>query len=76
MSRTRLLRTSKECIDNLPPDQLKVAAEFLRYLAERASEEATRELLSIPGLVDELEKAEGDRRAGHGRNWRKVRRDV
>ncbi len=36
-----LRRVTKERIESLSPQQLKVAAEFLKYLAERASEGAT-----------------------------------
>ncbi len=76
MTTTELRQAAKERIDGLPPDQLKVAAEFLKYLHERASEEATRELLKIPSVLDDLKKAEKERKAGRGRNWRKVRKDV
>ena len=60
MTTKQLRQAAKESLESLPPDQLKVAAEFLRYLQERASEEATQELLKIPGLVEDLEQAERD----------------
>ena len=52
-----LRRVTKERIESLSPQQLKVAAEFLKYLAERASEEATAELLKTTGLVKDLQRA-------------------
>lgn len=58
MTTDQLREAARESLEMLPADQLKVAAEFLRYLQERASEEATRELLSIPGLEEDLEEAE------------------
>ena len=58
MSTKQLRQAAKESLESLPPDQLKVAAEFLRYLQERASEEATQELLKIPSLLEDLEQAE------------------
>ena len=69
-------KAARETLDGLPPDQLKVAVEFLRYLKERASEEATEELLRIPGFEKDMEQAERDIAAGRVTDWRKVRRDV
>ena len=76
MTNAKLRQVAKETLDGLPPDQLKVAAEFLRYLDERASDEATEELLKIPGLLDDLAEAERDIAEGRTVNWREVRRDV
>ena len=66
---------AKRRIQNLSPDRLQVADDFLAYLEERESNEATLELLNIPGLVGELERAEKDIAAGRTANWRKVRDD-
>lgn len=60
MTTKQLRQAAKENLESLPPDQLKVAAEFLRYLQDSASEEATEELLKIPGLLEDLEEAERD----------------
>jgi hypothetical protein len=76
MTTEQLRQLAKESLESLPPEQLKVAAEFLRYLDERASDEATEELLKIPGLLEDLEEAERDFAEGKGVNWREVRRDV
>lgn len=59
-------KAARETLDGLPPDKLKVAVEFLRYLEERASEEATEELLRIPGLLQDLEDAGKEIAAGKG----------
>jgi hypothetical protein len=37
-----------------------VAADFLSYLAERESQEATEELLKIPGFKESFEKGKED----------------
>jgi hypothetical protein len=74
MTTSQLLQTAKETLDGLPPEQLKVAAEFLKYLDERASDEATEELLKIPGLLDDLAEAERDVAEGRMTNWRVLRR--
>ena len=77
MSTSQELRqVAKERIDSLAPGKLKVAADFLQYLQDRASEEATAELLKIPGLVTDLKRAGIARKAGKGKNWREVRKGV
>jgi hypothetical protein len=76
MTTTELRQLAKETLENLPPSQLKVAAEFLRYLDERASDEATEELPKIPGLLEDLREAEQDISEGRTVNWRELRRDV
>jgi hypothetical protein len=76
MTTAELLQNAKETLEGLPPEQLKVAAEFLRYLDERASDEATEELLKIPGLLEDLEEAERDFAEGRAVKWREVREDV
>ena len=76
MTTKQLREVAKETLEGLPPEQLKVAAEFLRYLDERASDEATEELLKIPGLLEDIDEAERDFREGKSVNWRELRRDV
>lgn len=53
-----------------------MAVEFLAYLEATATDEATAELLRIPGLVSALRRAERDIAAGNLADWRKVRSDV
>lgn len=74
MTTTQLLQAAKESLESLPPEQLKVAAEFLKYLEERASDEATEELLKIPGLLEDLEEAERDIAEGRTTPYEKLRR--
>lgn len=76
MTTTELRQAAKESLESLPPEQLKVAAEFLKFLHERASDEATAELLKIPGLLEDIAEAERDIAEGKTVNWREVRRDV
>ncbi|HAZ44964.1 MAG TPA: hypothetical protein DDW76_31500 [Cyanobacteria bacterium UBA11369] len=54
----------KEYVDRLSPERLRVAADFLAYLAERESNEATQELLEIPGFVEAFERGKQDVAAG------------
>jgi hypothetical protein len=74
MTSEQLRQLAKESLESLPPEQLKVAAEFLKYLEERASNEATEELLKIPGLMEDLEEAERDFAEGRSTPVEKLRR--
>ncbi|MCL1469101.1 hypothetical protein LAY57_00270 [Argonema antarcticum A004/B2] len=66
----------KQYVDRLSPERLRVAADFLAYLAESESNEATQELLEIPGFVEAFERGKQDVAAGRVTDWRKVRDDV
>lgn len=54
-----------ERINNVSDKRLRVADDFLAYREERKSNEATGELLAMPGLRDAIRQAEDDIR--HGR---------
>lgn len=71
-----LRRQAKRRIQNLSPTRLQVADDFLAYLEERESNEATEELLNIPGVSREFDRAKKDLAAGRTADWRKVRDDV
>ncbi|MBN1936470.1 MAG: hypothetical protein JW934_17540 [Anaerolineae bacterium] len=58
------------------PHRLRVAIDFLAYLQEREENEATAELLSIPGFEAVFERAAGQVERGETIRWRDVRRDV
>lgn len=64
MSPTEILHQAKERLERLSEDRLRVAADFLAYLEERESSEATEELLQIPGFLDDFRRAEGEVRSG------------
>jgi hypothetical protein len=74
MTATELRQLAKDTVDSLPPEQLKVAVEFLRYLDERASVEATEELLKIPGLLEDIAEADKDYAEGRTTDWRELSR--
>lgn len=76
MSSAELRDRVKEYIDQLSPERLLVAADFLAYLTERESEEATQELLDIPGFLAAFERGKKEAAAGKVINWREVRSDV
>lgn len=64
MSPMEILHQAKERLERLSEDRLRVAADFLAYLEERESNEATEELLQIPGFLDDFRKAEEEVRIG------------
>ncbi|MEG4804845.1 hypothetical protein QUB63_29485 [Microcoleus sp. ARI1-B5] len=64
MNTQELRQQVKEYIDELSPERLLVAADFLAYLAERESNLATEELLQIPGFREDFNKAKKDVAAG------------
>jgi hypothetical protein len=57
MTTAQLRKRAKERLDCLPPDKVRVAAEFLDYLDTAASRDATAELLKMPGLLRDVEDA-------------------
>jgi len=64
MGETDTRRRAKSRIDNLSEDRLQVADDFLAYLEERESNEATEELIRIPGFAQKFEQARRDVEAG------------
>jgi hypothetical protein len=76
MTTTELRKNAKDLLDCLPPDKVKVAAEFLEYLETAASRDATEELLKIPGILEDVKEASVQIKKGGGKNWRKVRKNV
>ncbi len=76
MTTAQLRRWLKHSVDRLSPQRLLVAADFVAYLEERESNEATEELLQMPGLADALKRAQGDAETGNLVDWRAVRDDV
>lgn len=76
MTITQLRNRAKQRLDVLPPDKVRVAAEFLDYLESSASRDATAELLGVPGLLDDVKEASAQIRGGRSKDWRKVRKDV
>lgn len=63
-------------LDRLSSERLHLAADFLAYLADKESEEATQELLNIPGFIESFEKGKKAIASDRVVNWRNVRSDV
>ncbi len=64
MTVAELRHQAKGRLDAPTPERLKVADDFLAYLEEREADEATAELLAVPGLLESLSSAEEEIAAG------------
>ncbi len=64
MATTDLLERAKRRLDSLSPERLRAAEDFLAYLEERETDEATEEILRLPDILAALEKAENEIREG------------
>jgi hypothetical protein len=54
----------------------KVVKEALKNLTDKESENATQELLNIPGFIDSFERGKKDIAAGCVVDWRTIRDDI
>ena len=71
MSRIQLLQRASRRLKAMSEERLRLADGFLAYLEE---EDATEELLRIPGFAEEFEEAERDIAAGRLTPAEKLRR--
>lgn len=71
-----LLKTATQRLQRLSPDRLKVADDFLAYLEEREENEATQELLAVPGFVEAFDRTVQQADAGEVVPFDTIRRDV
>jgi hypothetical protein len=63
-------------LQRLSPERLRVAADFLAYLDERESNDATEELLSIPNFLEDYQEAMQDIENGDVVPLKSIRRHV
>ncbi len=76
MNTTEIRQQIDQYLEQLSSDRLQLVAEFLAYLADKESEEATQELLNIPGFIESFERGKKDIAEGRVANWRTIRSDV
>jgi hypothetical protein len=74
--KANLHQQAMELVQQLSTAKLKVAIDYLMYLQDKEAWDATRELASHPEIVESLERAEADVKAGRLKSWRDVRRNV
>ena len=53
---TPVRRTIEQYLDQLSSQRLRFVADLLAYLSAREDDEATQELLDIPGFVESFER--------------------
>lgn len=61
---TVMLRRAKKRLETLSPERLRVADDFLAHLEDQESNEASEELLAIPGFLGRLAVAEQEVQEG------------
>ena len=70
-----LLQEAEKRLRQLSPERLRVASDFLAYLEDREVNEATQELLNIPGLEAAFIEAVQEADAGDVVSFENIRRD-
>jgi hypothetical protein len=58
MNNTEVRQQINQYLDVLSSERLQLVADFLAYLADKESEDATQELLDIPGFIESFERDE------------------
>jgi hypothetical protein len=76
MSTSTLREEVERRLRTLSDDRLRVVLDFMSYLEDSESSEATAELLAIPGFEQAFQRAVGQADAGEVVRWAEVRRDV
>ena len=71
-----LLQETERRLRRLSLERLQVASDFLAYLEERESSEATQELLKIPGFEEAFRKAVSQSEQGQVVRFAAVQRDI
>jgi len=71
-----LLQSAEARLQRLSVERLRVADDFLAYLEERESDEATRELLSITGFEQTFKDAVKQAQKGDLVSFESIRRHV
>lgn len=76
MNTSTILAEAEHRLRRLSLERLRVASDFLAYLQEREENEATGELLSIPGFEAAFREAAEQADTGDVVRFEEVRRDV
>ena len=76
MPKTDLKQQAVILIEQLSNEKLKAVVDYLTYLHDKEAWNATHELASDTEIVESLERAEADEKAGRLKSWNDVRRNV
>ena len=75
MELTEIKNIIHNTVNELPPQKLKAALDFLQDL-QRTDEEETQALLSEPGFIEDYRQAKEDIRSGNTISWKDIKRNV
>jgi hypothetical protein len=64
MNTVEIRQQIQEYVDQLSPERLLVAVDFLAYLADREDNDASEELLKIPGFKQDFAQAKENIKEG------------
>ncbi|MBE8987925.1 hypothetical protein [Nostoc sp. LEGE 12450] len=70
MNNTEVRQQINQYLDGLSSERLELVADFLAYLADKESEDATQELVDIPGFIESFERGKKDVVEGRVKNWK------
>jgi hypothetical protein len=73
MNNTEVRQQINQYLDVLSSERLELVTDFLAYLADKESEDATQELLDIPGFIESFEIGKKDITEGRVKSWRTIR---
>ncbi len=76
MNNTEVRQQINQYLDGLSSKHLELVADFLAYLADKESEDATQELVDVPGFIGSFERGKKDAAEGRVKTWRTIRSDV
>jgi len=76
MTTTGLKNSLIRRIKKFPKKKLKKIEGFIASLEGEGDEEATKEIMAIPGILEELKKAEESFKKGKFVRWKDIRKDV
>ncbi|WP_225894038.1 hypothetical protein [Atlanticothrix silvestris] len=76
MNNTEVRQQINQYLDVLSSERLELVADFLAYLADKESEDATQELLDIPGFTESFEEGKKDIAEDRVKNWRLIIRNT
>jgi len=76
LTKSRLLPEVERRLHKLSVERLRVANDFLAYLEDRESSDATQELLKIIGFQEAFQTASQQVDSGEIINFEDIRRDV
>ncbi len=69
MSKLKIKEKAKQTIDRLSEARVRLILDFIEYLDEKESWEATQELLEDKNIVEAYEEAESDLKEGKMENF-------